>query len=81
MPTARSAALATSCCWRAALVAPGLRQNDLSVPGIHCGGCVARIERVLGGLPGVERARVNLSTRRVTVTWRGEAPPPLRRDA
>ena len=31
----------------------------------------------LGGLPGVERARVNLSTRRVTVAWRGEAPPPF----
>lgn len=57
------------------LVEGGLRQNDLSVPSIHCGACVARIERVLGVLPGVERARVNLSTRRVSVAWRGEAPP------
>ena len=32
---------------------------------------------MLGDLPGVERARVNLSTRRVTVAWRGAAPPPL----
>ena len=39
--------------------------------------CVARIERVLGGLPEVERARVNLSTRRVTIVWRGDAPPPF----
>ena len=54
-------------------VTPGLRQNELSVPGIHCGACVARVERVLGDLPGVERARANLSTRRVTVAWRGEA--------
>ena len=57
------------------LVDGGLRQNELSVPSIHCGACVARIERVLGILPGVERARVNLSTRRVSVAWRGEAPP------
>ena len=56
---------------------PGLRQNELSVPAIHCGGCVQRIERVLGGLPEVERARVNLSTKRVAVAWRGETPPPL----
>lgn len=55
-----------------------LRQTDLSVPGIHCGGCIRRIEQALGALPGVEHARVNLSTRRVKVSWRaGEGPPPL----
>ena len=53
----------------------GLRQSELAVPTIHCGACVARIERVLGGVAGVERARVNLSTKRVTVAWRGEDPP------
>ena len=55
----------------------GLRQTDLSVPTIHCGGCVQKIERTLGGLPGVEQARVNLSTKRVAIRWRGECPPPL----
>ena len=59
------------------LVDGGLRQNDLSVPSIHCGACVARVERLLGALPGVERARANLSTRRVTVGWRGKVPPSL----
>jgi len=59
------------------IAGPGLRQNELSVPTIHCGGCVQRIERLLGGLPEVERARVNLSTKRVAVTWRGDVPPPL----
>jgi len=56
----------------------GLREAVLSVPDIHCGGCIARIEAALSALPGVDRARVNLSTRRVTVRWREETPPPLR---
>jgi len=56
---------------------PGARQSQLSVPSIHCGACVARIERLLGALPNVEQARANLSTKRVTVAWRGEQPPDL----
>jgi Cu2+-exporting ATPase len=59
------------------ILGSGLRQSELSVPTIHCGGCVQRVERVLSGLPQVERARVNLSTKRVSVRWRGEGPPPL----
>src|SRR5262249_29887490 len=35
------------------------------------------VECTLGALPGVEHARANLSARRVTIRWRGEAPPPL----
>ncbi|AKM11486.1 Cu2+-exporting ATPase [Croceicoccus naphthovorans] len=55
-----------------------LRHTDLSVPGISCGGCIRKIEDALAGLPGVARARVNLSTRRVAVEWREqEGPPPL----
>jgi P-type Cu2+ transporter len=55
----------------------GLRQTDLSVPDIHCGGCLQRIEATLGKLDGVANARANLSARRVRVLWRGEAPPPF----
>lgn len=55
-----------------------LRHTDLSVPGISCGGCISKIEAALALLPGVTRARVNLSTRRVAVDWReSEGPPPL----
>ncbi len=53
----------------------GLYQTDLSVPKVHCAGCIRTVERGLLALPGVEAARVNLSTRRASVQWRGDAPP------
>src|SRR5690242_1377313 len=59
------------------LVGDGLRQTDLAVPDMHCGGCLHKIETALGRLERVSRARANLSTRRVSVFWRGETPPPL----
>ncbi len=62
----------------------GLRQLDLSVPGVHCGLCIKTIEETLGKLPGVSYVRVNLTARRVAIRWKdGETPPdvvdPLRR--
>lgn len=50
--------------------ADGGRHIDLLAPGIHCAGCIGRIERALSDLPGVTRARVNLSSRRIAVDWR-----------
>jgi Cu2+-exporting ATPase len=46
---------------------------DFMVEGVHCGGCVSKIERALGARPEVERARVNLSTRRLSLEWHGKA--------
>ena len=54
-----------------------LRRTDLSVPDMHCGACLQKIEGALGKLDGVSQARANLSGRRVTVLWRGETPPPM----
>ncbi len=58
-------------------VGDGLKQTDLSVPGVHCGACIQTIESALGRLDGVAGARVNLSTKRVSVNWREGALPPI----
>jgi Cu2+-exporting ATPase len=57
-------------------VGGGLFEAQFSVPDIHCGGCIQKIERALSELPQVRQARVNLSSRRVTVRWHGCNPPP-----
>ncbi|ARP67099.1 MULTISPECIES: cation-translocating P-type ATPase [Mesorhizobium] len=54
-----------------------LRQTDLSVPTVHCAACIQTIEAALGKLDHVESARVNLSTKRVAVRWRGDEVPPF----
>ncbi|MEX6506777.1 heavy metal translocating P-type ATPase [Jiella sp. M17.18] len=47
-----------------------------SVPAIHCGACLATVERALTPLPGVLSARANLTLRRVTVVLdRAEVSP------
>ncbi|RUU48633.1 cadmium-translocating P-type ATPase [Mesorhizobium sp. M6A.T.Ca.TU.002.02.2.1] len=54
-----------------------LRQTDLSVPTVHCAACIQAIETALGKLDRVEGVRVNLSTKRVSIHWRGDEVPPF----
>lgn len=58
------------------LIEKDLVQTDLSVPKAHCGGCIAAVEGALTKLEGVVSARLNLSTRRVSVRWRRSLPTP-----
>ncbi|HSM40839.1 MAG TPA: heavy metal translocating P-type ATPase, partial [Afifellaceae bacterium] len=48
----------------------GRLETLLLVPGIHCAGCISRVERMLSEHPGVVAARVNFSTKRVRAEWR-----------
>jgi Cu2+-exporting ATPase len=51
----------------------GLFSLDLQVDGLDCGACVWLIESLLARNPSVVAARVNLSTRRLALKWRGSA--------
>ncbi|MGH3327072.1 MAG: heavy metal translocating P-type ATPase, partial [Streptomycetales bacterium] len=55
---------------RAAAPPPG--RAELHVEGMTCGSCAARVERVLGRQPGVERASVNFAAHRAVVAFRPE---------
>ncbi|MDA5194455.1 heavy metal translocating P-type ATPase [Govanella unica] len=55
----------------------GLYQTDIAIPGVRCAGCIRTVESGLLAMPGVEYARVNLSTKRAGVRWRGEGTPAL----
>ncbi|MDX8443571.1 cation-translocating P-type ATPase [Mesorhizobium australafricanum] len=54
-----------------------IHQTDLSVPTVHCGACIQAIEAALGSVENVESARVNLSTKRVSIRWHGDSVPPF----
>ncbi|TCT09376.1 Cu2+-exporting ATPase [Tepidamorphus gemmatus] len=42
---------------------------ELAVDGVRCAGCMARIERGLSAVPGITRARLNFTNRRLAVDW------------
>jgi P-type Cu2+ transporter len=48
----------------------GAASIELLVEGLHCAACVWLIESVLARQAGVVRARVNMTTRRLTLSWR-----------
>jgi Cu2+-exporting ATPase len=61
--------------------AGGRRALDLMVRGARCGGCMSKIESALLQLPGVELARLNLSTGRLRIEWKGTLSPKRITDA
>ncbi len=51
----------------------GVARLELAVFGAKCAGCIQKIEGGLGALPGMQSARLNLSTGRLSVSWRDGA--------
>lgn len=47
----------------------GISRIDLHVPAIHCAGCIRKLESAVQALPGVQQARVNFTTRRLSASW------------
>jgi Cu2+-exporting ATPase len=54
-------------------VGAGEQALDLLVDGVDCAACVWLIESLLARNPSIVQARVNLSTRRLSLRWRGTA--------
>lgn len=57
---------------------PGHYRLLLTIDGIHCAACIARIEKTIRDINGVTAVRLNFSTRRLTVNWQG--PPTIAND-
>lgn len=51
----------------------GVSSLDLLVFGAKCAGCLAKIEGGVTAIPGIETARLNLSTGKLSVAWRDPA--------
>jgi len=48
---------------------PKLRQSRLQIQGMHCAGCVARVEKQLRALPGVADVKISLVDGQARVLW------------
>ena len=53
--------------------ADDINSLNLLVDGMHCPSCVAIIENALKKQPSVINARLNLSTKRLKISWKGAA--------
>jgi P-type Cu+ transporter len=56
-------------------------ESEFNVRGMTCASCVARVERAVRKVEGVEEAAVNLATERATVRHSPEVPPERIREA
>ncbi len=54
----------------------GTSRLDLLVQDARCAGCLAKVEAAALGAPGVEAARLNLTSRKLTVTFAGPSGDP-----
>ncbi len=50
----------------------GGRRAEFAVEGVRCAACMQAIEGGLSALPGVAKARLNFSDRRLAVEWTGD---------
>ncbi|VWD00587.1 putative cation-transporting ATPase membrane protein [Burkholderia contaminans] len=50
------------------LASAALHTIELSIDGMHCGGCTGRVQRALAAIPGVVEATVDLDTHTAAVT-------------
>ncbi|WP_175029187.1 heavy metal translocating P-type ATPase, partial [Burkholderia seminalis] len=57
------------------LASAALQTIELSVDGMHCGGCTGRVQRALAAVPGVVDAVVDLDTHTATVTAQDTVEP------
>ncbi|RTL90074.1 MAG: cadmium-translocating P-type ATPase [Hyphomicrobiales bacterium] len=48
----------------------GARRFEAAIDGMTCAACIGEIEQGLSDLPGLERARVNYTNRRLLLEWR-----------
>lgn len=50
-------------------------ENEISVlvRGVHCAGCIQKIESTLKADPSIQTARLNFSTNRLSFSWNGDA--------
>jgi Cu2+-exporting ATPase len=51
-------------------IAEGISEMDLAIDGIDCAACMDDIEGAMARVPGVVKARLNLTLRRLTLSWR-----------
>ncbi len=58
------------------LAEENLQTVQLSVPDMHCAGCMGKVEKALTALADVASARANLTTRRVHITWKNASLTP-----
>jgi copper ion binding protein len=47
----------------------GWQTREIGVTGMTCDHCARRVEKALGGLPGVKEVRVNRSSASASVTY------------